>query len=196
LVPATIWPQIDRDQFLVAQLVGHVALDDALRQAFHDGGLADAGFADQHRIVLGAAAQHLHDAADLFVAADHGVELAAPRLLGQIDGVAFERLVFRFRILIGHALRAAHGHQRFQNGVVVAPCLLSRLPAGSYFWSAMPSSRCSVETYSSLKRFGFLESGVENLLQGRAQCTCRWAGPRFWGASSICRCASATSASG
>ena len=38
--------------------------------------LADAGLADQHRVVLGAPRQHLDDAADLLVAADHRIELS------------------------------------------------------------------------------------------------------------------------
>ena len=54
----------------------HFAVDDALRQAFDDRGLAHAGFADQHRVVLGAALQDLDRAADFVVAADHRVELA------------------------------------------------------------------------------------------------------------------------
>ncbi len=58
------------------EAVGHVAVDDAQRQTFDDGGLADAGLADQHRIVLGAARQHLDGAADFLVAADHRIELA------------------------------------------------------------------------------------------------------------------------
>ncbi len=89
-----------------------------LREAFHDGGFADAGLADQHRIVLGPAAQDLHHAANLFVAADHGIQLAAAGLFGQIEGVAFERLILGFRILIGHALRAAHRHERLEDRVV------------------------------------------------------------------------------
>jgi hypothetical protein len=40
--------------------------------------LPTPGLADQHRIVLGAPAQHLDDAANLLVAADDRVELAAP----------------------------------------------------------------------------------------------------------------------
>ena len=83
--------------FLFLQLIGHVAAHDALRQAFHDGGLADARLADQHRVVLGAAAQHLHDAADFVVAADHRVELALAGGFGQVVGVALQRLVFRSR---------------------------------------------------------------------------------------------------
>jgi hypothetical protein len=44
---------------------GHVAVDDALGQALDDGGLADAGLADEDGVVLGAPAEHLDDAADL-----------------------------------------------------------------------------------------------------------------------------------
>src|SRR5216683_697731 len=47
----------------------HIAANDPRRQSFDDGGLADAGFADQDRVVLGAARQHLDDAANLLVAA-------------------------------------------------------------------------------------------------------------------------------
>ena len=61
---------------LVLQTFRHVAADDPLGQAFDDGRLADTGLADQHGVVLGAARQHLDDAADLLVAADHRIELA------------------------------------------------------------------------------------------------------------------------
>ncbi len=69
--------EVERDDPLVLQAFRHVAAHDAPRQAFNDGGLAHAGFADQHRVVLGTAAQHLDDAADLLIAADDRVELAA-----------------------------------------------------------------------------------------------------------------------
>ena len=62
--------------FLSLQAFRHVAVDDAQRQALDDRRLADAGLADQHRIVLGAARQHLDGAADFLVAADHRIELA------------------------------------------------------------------------------------------------------------------------
>ena len=110
--------EVERDDALVAQALGHVAGDDAAREAFDDGGFAHAGLADQHRIVFGAAAQHLDDAANLFVAADHRIELAAARQLGQVLGVFFQRLELAFGILVGDALRAAHGGERLQNGVV------------------------------------------------------------------------------
>ena len=41
--------QVERQQLLVLQRFRHVAVDDAQRQALDDGGLADAGLADQHR---------------------------------------------------------------------------------------------------------------------------------------------------
>ena len=70
---------VERHQPLVAQALGHVAIDDAQRETFGDGGLADAGFADEHGIVLGAPRQHLDGAADFLVAADDRIELAVAR---------------------------------------------------------------------------------------------------------------------
>ena len=62
----------------------HVAVDDLLRQAFDDGRLADAGLADQHRVVLGAAAQHLLHAFELVVAADERIELVLHRRFREV----------------------------------------------------------------------------------------------------------------
>ena len=90
--------EVERDQRLAAQRLGHVAVDDALRQAFDHSGLADAGLTDQHGVVLGPAAQHLHGAADLGVAADDRVELAVARERGEVDAVLVERLERRLGI--------------------------------------------------------------------------------------------------
>ena len=68
---------VEREDALALQALGHFAVDDALREAFDDGGLADARLADEHRVVLRAALQHLDRAADLIVAADDRIELAA-----------------------------------------------------------------------------------------------------------------------
>ena len=85
--------EVERQEAPVAERLGHVAIDDALRQAFGDGGLADAGLADQDRVVLGPAGEHLDDAADLVVAADHRVELALAGGRGEVAGILLERLV-------------------------------------------------------------------------------------------------------
>ena len=84
---------VEREQLLVLQAFRHVAVDDALGEAFDDRGLADAGLADQHRIVLGPARQHLDGAADFLVAADHRIDLAVARRLRQVAGIFLQRVI-------------------------------------------------------------------------------------------------------
>ena len=55
--PASSAPMSSAITRAVAQRLGHVAGDDALGEALDDRRLADAGLADQHRVVLGAAAR-------------------------------------------------------------------------------------------------------------------------------------------
>ena len=47
--------EVERVELLALERLGHVVGDDLLGQALDDGGLADAGLADEHRVVLGAA---------------------------------------------------------------------------------------------------------------------------------------------
>ena len=151
LVPATMRAEVEREHALVLEPLGHVAGGDALRDALDDGGLADAGLADEHRVVLGAPRQHLDDAADLLVAADHRVELALARHLGEVARVLLERLVLALGVLVGDALRAAHLGQRLHERVVGQPGVLERARRRRRSRScASASSRCSVEVYSSL----------------------------------------------
>ena len=84
---------VEREQLLVLQAFRHVAVDDALGEAFDDGGLADAGLADQHRVVLGPARQHLNRSADFLVAADHRIDLAVTRRLRQVARILLQRVV-------------------------------------------------------------------------------------------------------
>ena len=98
---------VERPDLAVLQPLGDVAGDDPLREPFGDRGLADAGLADQHRVVLRAAAEDLDHAADLLVAADHRVELARLGRLGQVAAELRERLVGAFGILRRDALPAA-----------------------------------------------------------------------------------------
>src|SRR6056297_1670253 len=83
---------VQRQYALVAQTLGDLAVDDALSQAFDYRGFANAGLADEYRVVLGPALQHLDGAADFLVAADDRIQ---PRLfgaLGQVYGVLVQRL--------------------------------------------------------------------------------------------------------
>ena len=97
---------VERDELLILEGLGDVARDDALREAFDHRGLADAGLTDQHRVVLGAAGEHLADAPDLTVPSDDGVELALAGTVGQVDAELLEGgLLFLVR---GSGLRGGH----------------------------------------------------------------------------------------
>ena len=104
--------EVQRDDGLVAQALRHVARHDALGQALDDRGLADAGLADQHRVVLGATGEHLHDATNLVVAPDDRVELALPGTLGQVGGVLLQRLIAALGVGAGDPGAAADLDER------------------------------------------------------------------------------------
>ena len=76
--------EVERVELLALERLGDVVDDDLLGQALDDGGLADAGLADEDRVVLLAARQDLHHALDLLRAADDRVELLLARLLGEV----------------------------------------------------------------------------------------------------------------
>ena len=99
--------QVECHDLLIAQAAGDVARHDALGEALDDGRLAGAGLADEHGVVLGAAAEHLHGAAYLVVAADDRVELALAGLLGEVLPVLLEALELRLGIALGDAGVAA-----------------------------------------------------------------------------------------
>ena len=119
--------QVEADQGFAAQGLGHVAGDNAAGQALDDGGLAHAGFADEHRVVLGAAGQDLHDAADLGVTADDGVDLAFAGELGQVGGVLLQGLELPLGILGGDLGGAAHCGEGALDGVVGRAVLLQQV---------------------------------------------------------------------
>ncbi len=110
-------PQVQGHQALVFQAFGHVAVDDALGQALHDGGLAHPGFADEHRVVLGAPGEHLDDPTDFAVPADDRVQLAAPGHFGQIPAIFLQGLEFLFRGLVGDPLGAPQVGQGLEDGL-------------------------------------------------------------------------------
>jgi len=103
---------VEREHALVLQALGHLAVDDPLRETLDDRGLAHAGLADQHRVVLGAPLEDLDDAADLVVTPDDRIELAGPCALGEVDGVLLQRFALAFGFLRIDCGAAAHGLDR------------------------------------------------------------------------------------
>ncbi len=84
--------QVERVDLLVLEQLGHLGAGDALGEALDDGGLADAGLADEHGVVLGAPREDLHDPLDLGLAPHAGVELALGGELGQVAAELVEQL--------------------------------------------------------------------------------------------------------
>ncbi len=103
---------VERKHRRVAQHLRHFAVHDAAREAFGDRRLADAGVADEQRIVLLAAAQHLDGATDLGLATDQRVDLALARLLVEVHAIGFERVALLLGVVaglgIGVLVHAAH----------------------------------------------------------------------------------------
>ena len=120
---------VQRDHAAVAQRLGHVLGDDPLGQALDDRGLADAGLADQHRVVLRAAAEHLDDAADLLVAPDDRVEAVLARLGGQVAAELLQRLELVLGALVGRAVGALDLVEGGREGVARGARVAQR-PAG------------------------------------------------------------------
>src|SRR3974390_3277622 len=66
---------VEREHGGALKHIRHLAMHDAARQTFRDRGLADAGIADEQRIILLPAAENLNRPLDLGVAADQRIDL-------------------------------------------------------------------------------------------------------------------------
>ena len=93
--------QIESEDALIGEEAGNVAVGDALGEAFDDGSLADAGFADEDGVVFGAAAEDLDDALQFLIAADEGIELGIHGGLGKVTGELGEERGFAVALLLG-----------------------------------------------------------------------------------------------
>ena len=98
---------VELHDVLVADGGRDVAVDDTLGQALDDGGLTHTGLADEHGVVLGAAGEDLDGATNLLHAADHRIELALAREVGDVAPVLLERLELGLGILAGNVLAGA-----------------------------------------------------------------------------------------
>ena len=158
--------QIQGDDLFAFQGGRDVAVDDALGQPLDDGGLADAGFADEHRVVFGPAGQHLDDPADLFIAADDRVQLALAGDIGEVAGVFFQGLVFFLGIGIGDPLVAAYRGQGLEKAVAgYAQARRASWSLSAIESASMARNRCSWLTYSSCICEALSKGAVQQVLQ-------------------------------
>ena len=103
---------VERPDLLATQDVGHVASGDELCEPLHDGCLAHTRVTQDERVVLLPAREHLHDALDLAVAVEDGVELARLGKLGEVAAVLLEHGAVVRGGLLAHAHEGAgiHAH--------------------------------------------------------------------------------------
>ena len=137
--------EVEGDEPLAAQRLGDVAGDHPLGEALDDGGLADAGLADEHGVVLRTPRQHLDDAADLGVPPDDRVDLAVAGARGEVDAVLLQRLEGSLGVGARHARAAAYPLESVgERGLSRAGAVSTS--AASLGTPASASSRCSVLT--------------------------------------------------
>jgi hypothetical protein len=145
--------EVELHELAVLEALGDVAGGDAQGDALGDRGLADAGVADQHGVVLGAAREDLDRAADLDVAADHRVELALAGGLGEVAAVLGERLVLVLGVLVLDGLGAADLGERREQQVAAAAELAEDLGGADLLLERLGLSaariRCSLLTKRS-----------------------------------------------
>jgi hypothetical protein len=103
---------VEREHRRVLEYVRHFAMDDAAGKSFGNRRLADAGLADEQRVILLPAAQHLDGAADFRIAPDQRIDLAVLGFLVEVDAVRIQRIALLFRLVtalaVGLFLGATH----------------------------------------------------------------------------------------
>src|SRR5579859_334209 len=119
--------KIQRHDAFCFEYVRNVTGNDALREAFDDGRLAHARFADQHRVVFGAPRQDLHHAANLFITANNRVKFLLSRQFRQVASIFLQRRVRGLRVLRRDALVSSNTSQGLQNRLVRSSLLLQQL---------------------------------------------------------------------
>ncbi len=77
-------PKVQRVELFVTQCLWNIALDDGLSQSLDNSSLSNPWFADQHRVILRATRQNLHDPLHFALATDNRVKLALASGLGEV----------------------------------------------------------------------------------------------------------------
>ena len=146
---------VERDDALVLQRLGHVARDDALGEPSTIAVLPTPGSPISTGLFLVRRERTWITRRISSSRPMTGSSLPLLGGLGEVAAVLLERLVLVLRVLVGHAVRAAHWP---------APGALraQRLARPRRLRSASASSRCSVETYSSLSCAGLALGGAQD----------------------------------
>ena len=95
-----------------AQVLGHLGGEQVLRKPLDERRLADAGVADEHRVVLAPAGEHLERALHFGAAADERIELAVAGPLREVRGIRGERVAGGGRRVVVAGMRGLAGSRR------------------------------------------------------------------------------------
>ena len=98
-------------ELLATQGFGDVTIHHPLREPLNNRRLSHTRFADQHRVVLRAARQHLNHTPDLRITPDHRIHLALAGKRGEIRTVLLKGLERPLRIRRIHLRAATHRGQ-------------------------------------------------------------------------------------
>ena len=99
--------EVQSDDALIAEEFGNIAFGDFLSQTFDNGGLAHACLAEQHRVVLGPAAEDLNDALDFALPTNDGIHFAFAGDFGEVAAKRLESGSFDFTLLFRRFFAAA-----------------------------------------------------------------------------------------
>ncbi len=86
---------VEREHFGALEQIRHVVLKQPRREALGERRLSDARVADEHRVVLAAAAEDLHRPLQLVRAADERIQLAGARACRQVGRVCHQGVARR-----------------------------------------------------------------------------------------------------
>ena len=86
--------KVQQENLLILQLNGNTALSDALGKPLGNGRFANARLTDETGIVLLAAIENLNDTLQLFLTADHGIELTLGGTGCEVNAVVIQILMF------------------------------------------------------------------------------------------------------
>ena len=94
---------VEREDLGALQFLLHVVAEQARREPLGHRRFADARFADEHRVILAAAAEDFDRALQLLRAADQRIEQPLPRAIGEVDAVRRQRIARGRRLLVACA---------------------------------------------------------------------------------------------
>ena len=98
---------IEGDNPLTFKRIGHIIGHNLLGEALHDGSLPYTGLPDDHRVILGASSEDLHNPFYLILTPDHRVQFTLAGEHGEVATVLLQSAVFTLCPGVGNPLSSA-----------------------------------------------------------------------------------------